>query len=152
MTKVVEKYDGNSVVVEPKTSYMGISFNLPIVGEKFKVMAFKKDQYGKIFLDKVTTSEVMKVKKWTEGIYIVYTRFSYYITKVIDKPEGNVHFALINDVPVEGKQLYCRRIIFEGNTFRCVNILDTEIVKAEYKTGLYRIKTFDNTYVAFPTF
>lgn len=152
MTKVVEKYDGNSVVVEPKTSYMGISFNLPIVGEKFKVMAFKKDQYGKIFLDKVTTSEVMKVKKWTEGIYIVYTRFSYYITKVIDKPEGNVHFALINDVPVEGKQLSCRRIIFEGNTFRCVNILDTEIVKAEYKTGLYRIKTFDNTYVAFPTF
>ncbi len=152
MTKVVEKYDGNSVVVEPKTSYMGISFNLPIVGEKFKVMAFKKDQYGKIFLDKVTTSEVMKVKKWTEGIYIVYTRFSYYITKVIDKPEGNVHFALINDVPVEGKQLSCRRIIFEGNTFRCVNILDTEIVKAEYKTGLYRIKTLDNTYVAFPTF
>lgn len=152
MTKVVAKYNGNSVVLEPKMSYMGISFNLPIVGKKFKVMAFKQDQNGKMFLDKVITSEVMKVKKWTEGIYIVYTRFSYYITKVINKSEDNVHFALINDIPVEGKQLSCLRIIFEGNTLRYVKILDTEIVKVEYKTGLYRIKTLDNTYVAFPTF
>lgn len=152
MTKVVAKYDGNSVVVEPKNSYMGVSFNLPIVGEKFKVMTFKQDKYGKIFLDKVTTSEVMRVKKWTEGIYIVYTRFSYYITKVINKSEDNVHFALIKDVPVVGKQLSCLRIVFEGNTFRYVKVLDTEIVKAEDKTGLYRIKTLDNTYVAFPIF
>ena len=152
MTKVVTKYNGNSVVLEPKMSYMGISFNLPIVGEKFKVMAFKKDQCGKIFLDEVTTSEVIKVKKWTEGIYIVYTRFSYYITKVINKPEGNVHFAIIDDVPIEGKQLSCRRIEFEGYAITILKILDTEIVKAEYKSGLYRIKTLDNTYVAFPTF
>ena len=152
MTKVVAKYNGNSVVVEPKNSYMGISFNLPIVGKKFEVITLKQDKYGKIFLNNVITSEVIKVKKWTEGIYIVYTRFSYYITKVINKPEGNVHFAIIDDVPVEGKQLSCLRIEFEGYAITILKILDTEIVKAEYKSGLYRIKTLDNTYVAFPTF
>ena len=137
-------------------SNMAVSYNDPVIGERYKLHAFRKgfspDGTIKMDLASTFTSQVIDVKDLSEGIKIVKTQYSYYITKVINKLEGNVHLALVDSVPEKGKQLSCTRIVFEGNTFRYFNILDTEIVDVKFITGLYRIETLDNIYVAFPTF
>ena len=82
-------------VSKPSKSYMAIGNSIPKVGEHFKCKKLEKNANGEIRFSNTETTTVQEVKKAAGNVFIVATRNSYYVTRVLHMPAENIHFAIV---------------------------------------------------------
>ena len=133
---------------EVKKSYIAISRDIPQIGKRYECYRMERG-----ILVRASTSTVRGIRKLSQDVFVVMTKNSYYITKILYLPEENVHFAKIYSKPELGKSLICEKIEFtKGGSFKAV-LWQTTPVRAYYHTnGLYKVETRNSTYVCYPTF
>lgn len=134
---------------KPSKSYMAIGNTIPKVGAHFKCKRLEKEANGDLSFFRTETTTVQEVKKLADNVFVVTTRNSYYITRVVNLPPSNVHFAIIKNEPEIGSDLYCYKLEFKGEESRCVKCKTTEIKKLIRIHGLYKVKTNNSIYVCF---
>ena len=136
--------------IKPAKSYMAVSTIEPRVNEHFICKRIEKKSAGKIKLVSTETSTVQEVKKLANNIFVVRTRNSYYITRVIGMRVENVHFAVLREKPIRDKCLKCLKLDFEGEGILAVRWETTPVIETRYIKGIYRITTRNSTYICFP--
>lgn len=142
--------DGPAQVSMPRKSYMAIGNSIPEVGEHYKCNRLEKNSKGELTFRSTETTTVQKVKNLAGNVFIVSTRNSYYVTRVLYMPVENVHFAVVSSEPQIGSDMYCYKIEFKGEKSRCVNWHTTTVREVKNINGLYKVKTKNSIYVCFP--
>jgi hypothetical protein len=137
-------------VSKPSKSYMAIGNSIPKVGEHFKCKKLEKNANGEIRFSNTETTTVQEVKKAAGNVFIVATRNSYYVTRVLHMPAENIHFAIVKEEPKIGSSLHCYKLEFKGENCRCVSWQTTKVIKVNNVHGLYKVQTKNSYYVCFP--
>ena len=134
-----------SKVVEPNSAYLAVSRNMPQVGKSYN--CYRLETNNKI-LREINTSPVREIKVLDENIFSVKTDNSYYITRIIGKPEKRTFFAFIDQYPHIGKTLECKKINFTSVILTLSDYETSSIVKSiVYQKGLYYIETLNSMYI-----
>ena len=121
---------------------MSIGNSIPKVGEHFKCKKLEKNANGEIRFSNTETTTVQEVKKAAGNVFIVATRNSYYVTRVLHMPAENIHFAIVKEEPKIGSGLHCYKLEFKGENCRCVSWQTTKVIKVNNVHGLYKVGTF----------
>jgi len=142
---------GQTTEAKPSKSYMAIGTSVPKVGEHYKCKRLeKKSNNGELIFCSTETTTVQKVTNLAGNVFIVVTRNSYYITRVLYMPVENVHFAIVKNKPQICSHLHCYKLEFSGENSRCVNWETTTVQEVKLIKGLYKVKTRNSVYVCFP--
>lgn len=142
--------NGQAQVSKPSKSYMAIGNSIPKVGEHYKCKRLEKNSKGELTFRSTETTTVQEVKNLAGNVFIVSTRNSYYVTRVLYMPVENVHFAVVSSEPQIGSDMYCYKMEFKGEKSRCVNWHTTTVREVKHIHGLYKVKTNNSIYVCFP--
>ena len=135
---------------KPSKSYMAIANTIPKVGEHFKCKRLEKNTNGELGFFYTETSTVQEVKKLACNVFVVTTRNSRYVTRVLYMPVEDVHFAIIFYEPQIGSCLNCHKLEFNGENVRSVDWHTSTVQDVRYVHGLYKVKTLNSVYVCFP--
>ena len=160
MARTVEESIVNTVIgafcrsqvqaARPSKSYMAISTSIPKVGEHYNCKRLEKNSKGELTFRNTDTTTVQQVKNLAGNVFVVTTRNSYYVTRVLYRPVENVHFAIVKKSPTIGSELYCYKLEFKGEESKCVKWHTTTVQEVKYIKGLYKVKTNNSVYVCFP--
>ena len=141
---------GQAQASKPSKSYMAIGNSIPKVGEHYKCKRLEKNSKGELTFRSTETTTVQEVKNLAGNVFIVSTRNSFYVTRVLCMPVENVHFAIVKSEPQIGSDMYCYKMEFKGEESRCVNWHTTTVQEVKCIHGLYKVKTNNSVYVCFP--
>jgi len=75
--------NGQAQVSKPSKSYMAIGDSIPKVGEHYKCKKLEKNSKGELTFRSTETTTVQDVKNLAGNVFIVSTRNSYYVTRVL---------------------------------------------------------------------
>ena len=75
--------NGQAQVSKPSKSYMAIGDSIPKVGEHYKCKKLEKNSKGELIFRGTETTTVQDVKNLAGNVFIVSTRNSYYVTRVL---------------------------------------------------------------------
>lgn len=75
--------NGQAQVSKPSKSYMAIRESIPKVGEHYKCKKLEKNSKGELTFRSTETTTVQDVKNLAGNVFIVSTRNSYYVTRVL---------------------------------------------------------------------
>jgi len=75
--------NGQAQVSKPSKSYMAIGDSIPKVGEHYKCKKLEKNSKGELIFRSTETTTVQDVKNLAGNVFIVSTRNSYYVTRVL---------------------------------------------------------------------
>ena len=135
---------------KPSKSYIAIGNSIPKVGENYNCKRLEKNSKGEFTFRSTVTTTVQEVKNLAGMVFIVSTRNSYYVTRVLYMPVENVHFAIVKSEPRVGFVMYCYKVEFKGEESRCVKWHTTTVQEVKRIHGLYKVKTNNSVYVCFP--
>lgn len=142
---------GKTNEAKPTKSYMAIALSIPMVGAHYMCQRLERDAHNQLHFIKTETTTVQRVGNLAGNVFIVETRNSYYITRVLQMPVENVHFAVVTKEPKIGEILKCNKIEFCGvEKCRFTPWKTTTVQEAYFIKGLYKVKTNNSTYVCFP--
>ena len=141
---------GQAQAIKPSKSYMAIGNSIPKVGEHYKCKRLEKNSKGELVFRSTETTTVQEVKNLASNVFIVVTRNSYYITRVLYMPVEDVHFAIVKNEPQIGSDMNCYKLEFKGENSRCVDWHTTTVQSVKRIHGLYKVKTTNSVYVCFP--
>lgn len=148
MNAIIKTFGGKET--KPTTSYMAIGNSIPRVGERYECLRLEKDSASNVKFHGIKTSTVREVKNLSNNVFIVTTRNSYYITRVLNIPAENVHFAVISKKPEINSKLNCYKMECSKENIRFVTWQTTNVEEIKFIKGLYKIKTRNSTYICFP--
>lgn len=140
---------GEAREVNPTKSYMAIATSIPKEGEHYKCKRLEKNHFNGLSFRSTKTSTVQKVQKLAGNVYVVKTRNSYYVTRVLYMPAEDVHFAVIYSEPVIGSHLKCYKLECSGEKTRFTSWKTTSVQEVKFIKGLYRVKTRNSTYICY---
>lgn len=152
MDAVVTAFVGNgqAQVPKPSRSYMAIGKSIPKVGKHYKCKRLEKNSKGELIFRSIETTTVQEVKNLAGNVFVVSTRNSWYVTRVLYMPVENVHFAVVSSEPQIGSDMQCYKMEFKGEKCRCVSWNTTTVQKVKHIHGLCKVKTNNSIYVCFP--
>lgn len=152
MNAIMTAFVGNdqAQVSKPSQSYMAIGNSIPKVGEHYMCKRLEKNSKGELTFRSFVTTTVQKIKNLAGNVFVVSTRNSYYVTRVLHMPVENVHFAVVRSEPQIGSDMYCYKMEFNGEESRCVNWHTSTVQEVKHIHGLYKVKTNNSVYVCFP--
>ena len=141
---------GKAKVVNPTKSYMAIGRSIPKVGEHYKCQRLDKNSSNNLRFYNTETTTVQDVKNLAGNVFVVTTKNSYYITRVLYMPVEDVHFAVIRKEPEIGRNLKCHKMEFSGEKAKFILCETSAVQEVKFIKGLYRVKTRNSIYVCFP--